>query len=123
MRGLNAPVLQVVCALQVPYARESCPEALVSRKLVSCEGCSEGSTATFAKHTFDLSSKPATGTISFTLGSKQCCLTISLYCKTTTGIEEIIEVNPDASVKWMHNGRVYILKDGKTYNIAGRQMK
>lgn len=32
--------------VQVPYARESCPEALVSRKLVSCEGCSEGSGTT-----------------------------------------------------------------------------
>jgi len=81
-----------------------------------------GGTANFVKHTFDLTSKPATGSISFTLGSKQCCLTISLYCKTSTGIEEIIEVNPDASVKWMHNGRIYILKDGKIYNIAGKQV-
>lgn len=32
--------------VQVPYARESCPEALVSRKLVFREGCSKGSGTT-----------------------------------------------------------------------------
>jgi len=32
--------------VQVPYARESLPEALVSRKLVFREGCSEGSGTT-----------------------------------------------------------------------------
>ena len=29
--------------VKVPYARESCPEALASRKLVWCEAWSEGS--------------------------------------------------------------------------------
>ena len=82
-----------------------------------------GTTATFAKHTFDLASNPVTGTLAFTLGSKQCCLIISLYCKTPTGIEKVVNINPDAPSKWLYDGKVYISKDGKTYNTAGQQIK
>ena len=82
-----------------------------------------GTTASFAKHTFDLSSNPVTGTLAFTLGSKQCCLTISLYCKTPTGIEKVVNVNPTTPAKWLYDGKVYISKDGKIYNTAGQKIK
>ncbi|MGE4433398.1 MAG: hypothetical protein AB7D40_05210 [Bacteroidales bacterium] len=77
-------------------------------------------TATFVSHTIDLASAPATGSLNFKLGNKQCCLIMTLYGKTPTGVEKVIHVSPTAPVKWMHNGRVYIEKDGKTYNIGGQ---
>lgn len=80
-------------------------------------------TTTSVGHTFDLASAPVTGTLPFTLGSKQCCLVISLYCTSATGIEEIIVVNPSAPVKRIQNGQVVIVKEGRTYNMAGQLIK
>jgi hypothetical protein len=34
---------QIIPEGEVPYVRESCPEALASRKVVHCEVCTEGS--------------------------------------------------------------------------------
>ena len=77
-------------------------------------------TATFVTHTIDLASAPATGTLGFKLGNKQCCLIMTLYGKLPTGVEKVIQVSPSAPVKWIHNGRVYIEKDGKTYDLGGK---
>lgn len=80
-------------------------------------------TATFVSHTIDLASAPATGTLGFKLGSKQCCLIITLYGKTPTGIDKTLQVTPTAPVKWSHNGRVFISKDGKTFNLGGQEVR
>jgi len=74
----------------------------------------------FVTHTIDMASAPATGTLGFKLGNKQCCLIMTLYGKLPTGVEKVIHVGPTESVKWMHNGRVYIEKDGKTYDLGGK---
>lgn len=39
-----------------------------------------GEQPTFVSHLIDTSANPATGSVSFTLGKKQCCLIITLYC-------------------------------------------
>ena len=74
-------------------------------------------------HTIDLSSKPAVGTLPFTLGAKQCCLIITLYTVDATGVEKVYEVDAKTGVvKYIKNGVVVIEKDGKTYNAAGKQL-
>jgi PelA/Pel-15E family pectate lyase len=79
-----------------------------------------GGTAVFVTHTIDLASNPATGTLGFKLGNKQCCLIVTLYGKLPTGVEKVIHVGPIESVKWLYNGRVYISKGGKTYDFGGK---
>ena len=82
-----------------------------------------GTTAMFVTHTIDLASNPATGTLGFKLGNKQCCLIVTLYGKLPTGVEKVIHVGPTESVKWLYNGRVYIEKDGKRYDLGGREVE
>ena len=82
-----------------------------------------GGTATFVKHTFDLGSAPATGTLAFKLGSKQCCLIISLYCTRPSGVREVVEIKAPEPVKRLLNGQVVIVKEDKIYNISGQQLK
>lgn len=78
--------------------------------------------ASSVSHTFDFSSRPVAGSLAFTLGSKQCCLTITLYCKSTSGIEEVVVVRPEAVVKQIRDGQVVIVKEDKTYNTAGQRI-
>ena len=80
-------------------------------------------TASFATHTFDLASNPATGTLRFKLGSKQCCLIITLYCTTPSGLKELIEIKQPAPVKQFLNGRIVIVKDDKIYDLNGQQQQ
>ena len=50
---------------------------------------------------------------------------ISLYYKTSTGVEEVSFLE-DAAVmkcKVMRNGKLYIIKDGKAYNAAGQLLR
>ena len=83
----------------------------------------EGATMYNVAHTIDLSSKPAVGTLPFTLGAKQCCLIITLYTVDATGVEKVYEVDAKTGVvKYIKNGVVVIEKDGKTYNAAGKQL-
>lgn len=83
----------------------------------------EGATMYNVAHTIDLSSKPAVGTLPFTLGAKQCCLIITLYTVDATGVEKVYEVDANTGVvKYIKNGVVVIEKDGKTYNAAGKQL-
>lgn len=71
-------------------------------------------------HTITLEA-PVTGSLVFSLGSKQCCIVLSLYCTdVATGIEETVVVKPNATVKRIQNGQIVIVKDGKTYNMAGQ---
>lgn len=56
-------------------------------------------------NTIDISSSPATGSVIFNLGGQQCCLTITLYGVTTSGLERVVTL--DAA-----NGKVYSI-DGK----------
>lgn len=79
---------------------------------------------TYVSHTFDASAVPAGGSFSFTLGSKQCCLVITLLQKgETDGIRLPVAFHPSPSIKWVDNGRLLIRKDGKTYNALGREEK
>ncbi len=83
----------------------------------------EGTTMYNVAHTIDLSSKPAVGTLPFTLEAKQCCLIITLYTVDATGVEKVYEVDAKTGVvKYIKNGVVVIEKDGKTYNAAGKQL-
>jgi hypothetical protein len=81
-----------------------------------------GGTASFVTHTIDLASTPATGSIGFRLGSKQCCLIITLYCTSPSGLKELIEINANAPVKQLLNGRIVIVKDGKIYEVSGKEV-
>ncbi|MDL2241675.1 pectate lyase, partial [Bacteroidales bacterium OttesenSCG-928-L03] len=82
-----------------------------------------GNTTSFVSHTFDFSSKPVSGSLAFTLGSKQCCLIISLYCQSPTGLEELVVINPGASVKRIQDGQVVIIQEDKAYNLTGQRIK
>lgn len=76
-------------------------------------------------HTIDLSSNPAKGSLPFTIGKKQTCLIISLYCTdASTGINSVT-VDADTqtgAVKYFCNNKLTILKNGKCYNALGQQM-
>ncbi|HPY58877.1 MAG TPA: hypothetical protein PLX61_08315, partial [Bacteroidales bacterium] len=82
-----------------------------------------GGTATFVKHTFDLGSAPATDKLTFKLGSKQCCLIISLYCTRPSGVREVVEIKAPEPVKRLLNGQIVIVKEDKIYNMSGQQLK
>lgn len=77
----------------------------------------------YVTHTIDLSDKPAEGSLKFKLGSKQCCLIITVYCvDATSGIDDIIAEPKSKTVKTIENGRIVIIKDGRKYNIAGQDI-
>ncbi|MDD4360936.1 MAG: pectate lyase, partial [Bacteroidales bacterium] len=81
-----------------------------------------GGTANFVTHTIDLASTPATGSIGFRLGSKQCCLIITLYCTSPSGLKELIEIKANAPFKQFLNGRIVVVKDGKIYEVSGKEV-
>lgn len=81
-----------------------------------------GGEAVNANHTIDLSAAPAVGTLTFTLGNKQCCLGIIVYCTESNGIASITADTIAAPVKAIDNGRVVIRKNGNTYNVAGQRI-
>jgi len=66
---------------------------------------------------------PVTDQLKFSLKNKQCCLVISLYGVSTTGVKTVTTVDTKTGVvKRVENGVVVIEKDGKTYNAAGKQL-
>ncbi len=78
----------------------------------------------YVNHTVDLSQNPVSGTLDFSLGAKQCCLVISLYCKAPTGgLEEIKVFDQDRVVKSLKDGRIVIEKNGKLYDTSGLHVK
>lgn len=79
--------------------------------------------AVFVTHTIDLSATPATGTLPFTIGAKQCCLIITLYTVSATGIVEAVKVDASkVTRKYLENGRIVIQKGNRKYNINGQQI-
>lgn len=79
----------------------------------------------YVKHIVDLGTSPAVGTLEFSIGVKQCCLAITLYCaENVSGITDIEadEFPSDKTVKRIQDGQVVIIKDGKVYNMAGQRI-
>lgn len=81
--------------------------------------------AQIVSHTIDLSAQPAKGSISFTLGGKQCGLAITLFVKDpASGLERPVQVNTDArNGKFLRDGQLIIVRDDKEYNLKGSPIK
>ncbi|WP_288318171.1 pectate lyase [Xylanibacter caecicola] len=78
----------------------------------------------YVKHVIDFGENPVSGSLPFTLGTKQCCLTITLFCTdTTSGIESVKVISSAGPVKRIKGDGVVIIKDGKTYGCAGQRME
>lgn len=80
----------------------------------------------YVRHTFDFVGSPAVGTLDFSLGVKQCCLIITLYCvEKGAGVTDITTdaLPSNAAVKRIENGQIVIIRDGKTYNTAGQHLR
>lgn len=70
-------------------------------------------------HTIKLST-PATGTLTFTIANNQTCLIITLYCSDATGIDEVeVKVGNPITRKYLRQGKIYIDRNGNTYNVLG----
>ena len=66
---------------------------------------------------------PVTDQLKFSLKNKQCCLVISLYGVSTTGVKTVTTVDTKTGVvKRVENGTVVIEKNNKKYNVAGKQL-
>ena len=66
---------------------------------------------------------PVTDQLKFSLKNKQCCLIISLYGVSTTGVKTVTTVDTKTGVvKRVENGTVVIEKNNKKYNVAGKQL-
>jgi pectinesterase len=80
-----------------------------------------GGNMTYVSHTLDASDVPAGGHFTFTLGSKQCCLIITLFQKGETNAIHLPSTLHSSSIakKWLDNGSLLIRKNGITYNVAG----
>ena len=77
----------------------------------------------YVTHTIDLSAKPVSESLPFKIGSKQCCLIITLYCvDAQSGIDNIVDGSKPKTVKRVENGQIVIIKDGRKYNIAGQDI-
>lgn len=81
--------------------------------------------ATYVSNTIDLANNPAIGSMTFTVNGKQCCLIITLYCVTASGIETITTINTqdNSVVKCVKDGKLIISKNGKNYSAAGQMIK
>jgi hypothetical protein len=67
---------------------------------------------------------PATGTLTFTMGGKQCCLIITLETPAATNIQNATVASKNAKTqKYLDKGKVVIEKAGKKFNAAGQQLK
>ena len=70
-------------------------------------------------HTIKLST-PATGTLTFTIANNQTCLIITLYCSDATGIDEVeVKAGNPITRKYLKQGKIYIDRNGNTYNVLG----
>lgn len=70
-------------------------------------------------HTIKLST-PATGTLTFNIANKQTCLIITLYCSDATGIDEVeVKAGNPITRKYLKQGKIYIDRNGNTYNVLG----
>ena len=77
----------------------------------------------FTTHTFDLSDNPATGTLSLSIGSKQCCLIISLYGMPVSNSIRTHSVETCPTAKYVEDGKVVIVRNQQKYNISGQQVQ
>lgn len=77
----------------------------------------------YATHTFDLSDNPATGTLSFSIGSKQCCLIISLYCLPVSNGIRTPGVETRPTTKYLEDGKLVIVRDNRKYDAGGQQIR
>ena len=80
----------------------------------------------FVTHTFDISDNPATGTLPFAIGNKQCGIIITLYCmdSSTTGIRDVESGMKYESVKKIKidNG-ITIRRSKGNCDVAGKRRK
>ena len=80
-------------------------------------------TAQLTSHTIEFADQPATGTIEFTIASKQCALAITLFCKdSTSGTAAIKSENPstEKAIKLFKEGQLLLYRDGTWYNLSGQ---
>jgi len=79
--------------------------------------------ATLAGHTIEFDS-PVQNSISFTLGGKQCGLAITLFVKDpASGLDKALPIIPrPENGKFLRDGRLIILRDGREYNIYGQPL-
>ena len=80
----------------------------------------------FVTHTFDISDNPATGTLPFAIGNKQCGIIITLYCmdSSTTGIRDVEPGMKSESVKKMMTDNGITIRTSKgNFDVAGKRRK
>jgi len=103
----------------------------VDAYLASCAGQTFASTdylfpakvsdPVIVSHTLDLASAPVQGNLDFSVGVKQCCLVITLYCTpvTTVGIEHLV-TSSSLPAKRFESGRLVIEHGGREYDGVGK---
>ena len=79
----------------------------------------------FVTPTFDISDNPATGTLPFAIGNKQCGIIITLYCMdSTTGIRDVESDMKSESVKKMMTDNGITIRTSKgNFDVAGKRRK
>ncbi len=79
-------------------------------------------TYTTVSHSISFTEAPVEKKLSFSIGNKQCCLIIYVYCSSATGIEQITITPNKTSRKYVKNGKIIIEKGNKKYAINGHQI-
>lgn len=82
----------------------------------------EGDQYTIASHTLDISDNPASGSVVFQLGAKQCVLSIILYCIEPNGLNSVTTNARPSTTKRIENGQIVIVRNGIKYNILGQEI-
>ncbi|NPD91656.1 pectate lyase [Xylanibacter muris] len=79
----------------------------------------------YVSYMFDMTDNPVSGTLSFSLAVKQCCIILNLYCKDIeNGISEIgMPQSAVIPVKHIEQGRMIIIKGDRKFNINGCGLK
>lgn len=78
----------------------------------------------YVTHTLDLGANPAEGKLTFTIGAKQCCLVITLYSVSSTGVEHVTTILPSTMVgKYAKCGHVVIQKGNTKYTVGGQRLE
>lgn len=74
----------------------------------------------YVSHIIDFSGNPIEGAVRFSLGSKQCCLIIALHCLASSGLADVTDDRVAAPSKYIKDGKLFIMKDERIYNISGQ---
>lgn len=74
-------------------------------------------------HTIDHSSQPVTDELPFKIKGKQLCMAITLTCSQRTSGMESNQQSASGSQKVIRDGQILIIRDGKTYDTFGRQVR